>query len=226
MKHLIFIIIGISLVLSVGCISKQASPPQHEESVVYSVEIDQDSGDFIRNTFEAFITLDSVTVDNRERIYFEMLELYSEDNECGEDNESNRLWYRKNIAHIDSLSRYCIELSENENTVELLNILEVELPNFQSHPNADTYLCFDLNIVMTRLYFLHAETHPDYLNKCISLWELNRLQIDAVQKNSGQAHPLYIEVLQILSSLYEHTSNLQKAAEMDSLINEGGCVKI
>ncbi|MDE6460255.1 MAG: hypothetical protein K2K52_05400, partial [Paramuribaculum sp.] len=126
----------------------------------------------------------------------------------------------KNVAHIDSLSRYCIELSDNGNEEELLKILAAELGNFQSHPIATTYVCFDLNIILTNLYFSQADQYPDYLQKCIDLWELNRVQINAVQSGWQEYHPQYMEVLKILLHLYESVNNSQKVAEIQGLINE------
>lgn len=61
-----------------------------------------------------------------------------------------------------------------------MTILIKELGNFQSHPIATSYVCFDLNLIMTSLYFSQADKYPDYLQKCIDLWELNRVQINAV----------------------------------------------
>lgn len=158
--------------------------------------------------------MDEAKVTEREGLYLLMLE------QMGEVKESDSIWYRRNIAHIDSIARYCIELSENEKDAELLDILESEMANFQSHPNADSYLCFDLNLVLTKLYFAQSADHPDYLQKCIDLWELNRVQINAVQAGWQEYHPLYMEVLKILLHLYESVNNSQKVAEMQALMNE------
>ena len=136
------------------------------------------------------------------------------------DSEDYKGWYRENVAHIDSLSRYCIELSDNGKDEELLKVLSSELGNFQSHPIATTYVCFDLNIILTNLYFSQADKYPDYLQKCIDLWELNRIQINAVQAGWQEYHPLYIEVLNILTRLYEKVGNTQKVDEMQALMNE------
>ena len=136
------------------------------------------------------------------------------------DSEDYKCWYRKNVAHIDSLSRYCLELSDNGKDDELLRVLSAELGNFQSHPIATSYVCFDLNIILTNLYFAQADQYPDYLQKCIDLWELNRVQINAVQAGWQEYHPLYIEVLKILLHLYESVNNTQKIAEIQGLINE------
>ena len=140
--------------------------------------------------------------------------------QLGEVKESDSIWYRRNIVHIDSIARYCVELSENAKDAELLDLLELELANFQSHPNADTYLCFDLNFVLTKLYFEQSTAHSDYLQKCIDLWELNRVQIEAVQSGWQEYHPRYIEVLKMLKGLYKKVNNTQKVTEMQAKIDE------
>ena len=214
MKYITLIFICLGFAFAASCGNKQTSFSSQSDTITSTESIDDEMKAFRRQTFESFINLDESKAKEQEKIYLEMLE------QCGAVNEDNVSWYRNNIAHIDSLSRYCIELSDIGKNKELLDVLESEIANFQSHPNATTEVCFDLNLVLTKLYIDQRDIHPDYLSKCIDLWELNRMQIEAVQSNWPEYHPLYIQVLQILSSLYKEADNPQKAAEYDTLIEE------
>lgn len=209
MKYLVIVFICLGFIFTVNCSNKQGSFSQQSDTIT-----DDGEKAFRRQTFEYFINLNESKAKEREKLYLELLEQY------GSENESDVSWYRNNIAHIDSLSRYCIELSDNGENKRLLNILESEIGNFQSHPNATIEICFDLNYILTELYLDQRDLHPDYLNKCIELWELNRAQINAVQCGWQEYHPLYIDVLEILSGLYKKANNTKKVAEIENMIKE------
>lgn len=174
----------------------------------------QEIKDFRTKTLESFLATDEESIKEREELYFKLLQQL----ENHEPTYKDSLWYRENIVHIDSTARYCIELIENNDTVRLLEVLESELPNFQSHPNADTYLCFDLNIVLTQLYM--AQDNSDCKEKCVRLWELNKVQIEAAQSGWNEYHPLYKEVLKILSGLYRSMNNTDKALEIEKSLTD------
>ena len=220
MKYLLPILLVLTLV-SVSCSNKQTKQTQVSTETSLAEDRDKENKAFRRQTFEKFINTEDSIIDNGERAALLMLDYFGDEDETGvTDIENYKSWYRENVAHIDSLSKNCIELSDNGNEEELLKILAAELGNFQSHPIATTYVCFDLNIILTNLYFSQADQYPDYLQKCIDLWELNRVQINAVQSGWQQYHPQYMEVLKILLHLYESVNNSQKVAEIQGLINE------
>lgn len=214
MKYLSVYIISAILFCTVGCKNKHVVSTQQDNAITSTENNENENKTFRKDVFKKFINVDNSIIDNGERSFLQMIEI------AGEKNEINEGWYRENVAHIDSISIYCIELSENGKEEELLQILTSELENFQSHPVATTYVCFDLNLILTRLYMEQSDTHPDYLQKCIDIWELNRLQINAVQSDWHEYHPLYTEVLNILLKLYEKVENPQKVAEMKELLSE------
>lgn len=217
MKHLLPILIAMIFV-AVGCNNNQTT---QSNATLTNVEREREDKIFRRQTFEKFINTEDSIIESGEKAYQVVLDCIEDENGEGEkEKEKYKVWYRENVAHIDSLSRYCIELSDNGNEEELLTVLIKELGNFQSHPIATSYVCFDLNIILTNLYFSQADQYPDYLQKCIDLWELNRVQINAVQAGWQEYHPLYMEVLKILLHLYESVNNSQKVAEMQALMNE------
>lgn len=204
--------------VAVGCNNNQTT---QSTATLTNVEREREDKIFRRQTFEKFINTEDSIIESGEKAYQVVLDCIEDENGEGEkEKEKYKVWYRENVAHIDSLSRYCIELSDNGNEEELLTVLIKELGNFQSHPIATSYVCFDLNIILTNLYFSQADQYPDYLQKCIDLWELNRVQINAVQAGWQEYHPLYMEVLKILLHLYESVNNSQKVAEIQGLINE------
>ena len=211
MKHLLSIIIALTFV-AVGCSNKQTN--QSKQSTTTTSDVVRDNMIFCKQTFEAFQNPNETIVAESEKIYLQMLEEY------GSTNENDNGWYRNNIIHIDSISNYCIELLVNGKEAELLNVLERELGNFLSHPNANSYNTFDLSIVLTILYFEQAENHPDYLNKCIELWELNKVKIEVVQGGWEEYHPLYPEIINILLDIYKETNNTQKVSQMEALLTE------
>ncbi len=211
MKHLLPILIALTFV-TVSCNNKQAN--QSQQSTTTTSDREQEDKIFRRQTLEAFQNPDETIVAESEKIYLQMLEKY------GSNNENDNGWYRNNIIHIDSISNYCIELSENGKDEELLCVLEDELGNFLAHPSADSYNTFDLSTVLTKLYFEQAEHHPDYLDKCIELWELNKVKIEAVQGGRNEYHSLYPEIIKILLNLYKGTDNAQKVSQMEALITE------
>lgn len=217
MKHLLPILIAMIFV-AVGCNNNQTT---QSNATLTNVEREREDKIFRRQTFEKFINTEDSIIESGEKAYQVVLDCIEDENGKGEkEKEKYKVWYRENVAHIDSLSRYCIELSDNGNEEELLTVLIKELGNFQSHPIATSYVCFDLNIILTNLYFSQADQYTDYLQKCIDLWELNRVQINAVQAGWQEYHPLYMEVLKILLHLYESVNNSQKVAEIQGLINE------
>lgn len=220
MKHLLSILIALTFVV-VGCNNKQANQSQQSTTTASKVERENEDKIFRRQTFEKFINTEDSIIESGEKAYQVMLDCVEDEDGKGEkDRNKYKAWYRENVTHIDSLSRYCIELSDKGNEEGLLTILIKELGNFQSHPIATSYVCFDLNLVMTSLYFSQSDKYPDYLQKCIDLWELNRVQINAVQSGWNQSHPHYKEVLKILTHLYEKVGNTEKVAEMQALMNE------
>ncbi len=220
MKHLLPILVALTFV-AVSCNNNQTNQSQVSAKASLNEDRKKEDKAFRRQTFEKFINTQDSIIESGEKAYQVVLDCVKDENGEGEkEKEKYKVWYRENVAHIDSLSRYCIELSDNGNEAELLKILAAELGNFQSHPIATTYVCFDLNIILTNLYFSQADQYPDYLQKCIDLWELNRVQINAVQSGWNQPHPLYKEVLKILTRLYEKVGNTEKVAEMQALMNE------
>lgn len=221
MKHLPIFLISLILFLTISCSDKTATAKEQlkaEMSKLTAKDSDREQSEkeFCIRSLESFLSVDEEHVKKSEELYLQLLGNQVEHVPTANDS----IWYRQNIAHIDSVARYCIELRKNDNTTELLSVLETELPNFQSHPNADTYACFDLNIILTQLYMAHADSCPDYKNKCVSLWELNRVQIEAVQNGWEEYHPLYKEVLKILLGLYKSTDNIEKASEMEKRLAE------
>lgn len=218
MKYLLPILLGLTII-TVSCNKKHDNQTVKNQVTASKHEREMADKTFRKETFEKFINTKDSIIDKGECAYLLMLDSI-EDDKDKTDSEDYKGWYRENVAHIDSLSRYCIELSDNGKDEELLKVLLSELGNFQSHPIATIYVCFDLNIILTNLYFSQADKYPDYLQKCIDLWELNRIQINAVQAGWQEYHPLYIEVLKILLHLYESVNNPQKVAEIQGLINE------
>lgn len=220
MKFLLPILLVLTLV-SVSCSNEQTKQTQVSTETSLGEDRDKENKIFRRQTFEKFINTEDSIIESGEKAYQVVLDCVEDENGEGEkEKEKHQVWYRENVAHIDSLSRYCIELSDKGNEEELLKILAAELGNFQSHPIATTYVCFDLNIILTNLYFSQRDKYPDYLQQCIDLWELNRVQINAVQAGWQQYHPYYVDVLKILTRLYEKVGNTQKVAEMQELMNE------
>lgn len=213
MKHLLPILIALTFV-AVGCNNKQTNQSQQSTATTANVEREKEDKIFRRQTFEAFQHPDETTVAESEKMYLQMLEKYKS------ENETDNGWYRNNIIHIDSITNYCLELSDNGKDEELLCVLEDELGNFLAHPSADSYNTFDLSTVLTKLYFEQAEHHPDYLDKCIELWELNKVKIEAVQGGWEEYHSLYPEIIKILLNLYKGTDNAQKVSQMEEKLNE------
>lgn len=210
MKHILPMLIALVVV---GCNGQHTNHQQSAESVT-KVARENDDKIFRKQTFEAFQHPDETTVTECEKTYLQMLEKFSS------NSEKDNGWYRKNIIHIDSITNYCIELSENDKDEELLSVLENELGNFLAHPSADSYATFDLSTVLTKLYFEQRENHPDYLEKCIELWELNKVKIEAIQVEGGENHSLYPEIIEILLNLYKRTDNKQKISQMEEILTK------
>ena len=216
MKHLPIFLITLIMLFAIGC-SNGKSNKAMANSTPSSDNLstrNQELKDFRTKTMESFLAMDEESIKEEEELYLQLLQQLENHRPSSKDS----LWYRENIVHIDSIARYCIELIENNDTVRLLKVLESELPNFQSHPNADTYLCFDLNIFLTQLYM--AQDNPDCKEKCVRLWELNKVQIEAVQCGWSEYHPLYKEVLKILSGLYRSMDNTDKALEIEKTLQD------
>ncbi len=213
MKYLLPILLVFTLV-TVSCNNKQTNQSQQSTTTTSNVDRENEDKIFCKQTFEAFQNPNETIVAESEKIYLQMLEKY------GSNNENDNGWYRNNIIHIDSISNYCIELSENGKDEELLCVLEDELGNFLAHPSADSYNTFDLSTVLTKLYFEQAEHHPDYLDKCIELWELNKVKIEAVQGGWNEYHSLYPEIIKILLNLYKGADNAQKVSQMEALLTD------
>ena len=136
MKHLPIIIISLLFLCAFGCSNGKSdkvmadSTPSSDNLSIRNQEIKE----FRTKTLESFLATDEESIKEREELYFQLLQQLEEHEPTCKDS----LWYRENILHIDSIARYCIGLNENNDTVRLLEVLESELPNFQSHPNADT----------------------------------------------------------------------------------------
>ena len=214
MKYLPILLITSIMLCGFGC-SNGKSDNTRAKSTSFSNNLstrNQEIKDFRIKTLESFLATDEESIKEKEDIYFQLLQQL-------EDHEPSRkdsLWYRENTVHIDSTARFCIYLIENNDTAQLLKVLESELPNFQSHPNADTYLCFDLNIILTQLYMM--QDSPDCKEKCAGLWEFSKIQIESAQSGRKEFHPLYKEVLKILAGIYRSMDKDDKAVEIEKIL--------
>lgn len=216
MKYLPFFLISLLLLSAFGC-SNGKSNKATADSTPYSDNLstrNQEIKDFHIKTLESFLVTDEESIKEGEGLYFLLLQHLK----GHEPTLNDSLWYRKNIIHIDSIVRHCIELIKDNDTERFLKVLESELLNFQSHPNADTYLCFDLNIVLTQLYLM--QDSPDCKEKCVKLWEFSKIQIEATQSDWYEYHPLYAEVLKILSGIYQSMDKTEKVLEIEQILTD------
>lgn len=108
-----------------------------------------------------------------------------------EIREEARGFFLNNIKHIDSVVDRCIELIKEQQTIELLSLLEAELNNFYSHPHntVDNEIC--LHNVLAELYYRTANTYEEYTSKVIAMDAITILHIEALEEK----HPDYVTIL-------------------------------
>lgn len=203
-----FLIILILSILS--CKNNQNNSTKNTDSIQTENVLSDDEADVILSTLSAFQNIDEESIAAGEQTYLLMLESYSE----SEPTEQEKLWYRQNVTHVDSVSRQALSLFESKNYTQLQNLLESELPNLQSYPAMDTYLWFDLDCVLATLYHLNNLDEITINNKMSSQWELQRIRIEAVQSGWDEPHPLYKPVLQFLYQIYDNLGEESKKAEV------------
>ena len=169
----------------------------------------------IANTLNSFHEIDEVKLAQQEQFYLQLLSS-TEDNPSEEDIH----WYSKNIVHVDSVCKQANSLLMDKQYEELLLLLEEELGNLQSHPNADTYLCYDLTNTLAILYYRSSKDKAEWLPILADHLEFNRVQINAVQSGWDKPHPLYKSVLEDLLAIYEQIGNHTKMAEISEYLKE------
>lgn len=170
--------------------------------------------EFCLNTFEAYLDVDSAMAKEKEEFYKLTLNQSDSNDEAAED------WYGKNIVHIDSVMRKSIDLVKQDKSKQLLDLLESERYNIYGHPNADTYNCYDFHTVYMLLYTKNIENNWEYYTKLAELGEFSRMQIEAVQSNWEEPHPLYKQVVEELLVIYMELGNEDKMAEMEALLEK------
>lgn len=106
MEHLLPILIALTFV-AVGCNNKQTNQSQQSTAMTSNVDREKEDKIFRRQTFEKFINTEDSIIEIGEKAYLAVSEINSNDS----GNDDYKSWYRENVAHIDSLSRYCIEVS-------------------------------------------------------------------------------------------------------------------
>lgn len=175
-------------------------------------QLTKEQQEFCIGTFQLYLNVDEELIQEREKLYFLMLK-HSDDNK-----KEDKAWFRKNVAHIDSIMQQGIELAKRNENKKLLDILETELYNIYGHPKNDTYNCWQLHSMLGLLYSIHIKDDKEFYTKIASLAEFSRLQIEAVQANWKESHPLYKQVLNELIQIYEALGDDKKRAEIEKLL--------
>ena len=204
----------IIILILLSCKNNQNNSTENADSIQTENAFPEEDADIIKNTLLAFQNTDEETIAAGEQNYLLMLENYSE----SEPTENEKLWYRQNVAHVDSVSRQALSLFESKNYTQLQNLLESELPYLQSHPAMDTYLWFDMDCVLATLYYLNDLDEITINSKMASQWELQRVRIEAIQSGWDEPHPLYKPVLQFLYQIYDNLGNEPKKTEISEIL--------
>lgn len=208
MKH-IFLLIAL-LCLSTACHkTKQTTGPAETRSERI---LDEERKEWIRQTLNFYQEIDEDKIKSGEESYIEFLTSGSDTPPSKEDLQ----WYRNNIAHVDSISKYCLSLLEEDKYIKLQSVLEKELGNFQSHPNTESYLWYDLIGSLLYLYQVNGVPEKELYDKMANHLELFIIRTEAVQSVWDQPHPLYRQALQDLLFVYENQGNEAKVLEIES----------
>ena len=211
MKHLY-------LLIAVLCLSTACQKTNHitsSDETKSEKILDEERKEWIKNTLNFFQEIDEDKIKSGEESYVEMLSSYSETPPSKEDLQ----WYRNNINHVDSLSKFGLSLLEADKYVELQNLLESELGNFQAHPNTDSYLWYDLIGSLLYLYQVNDVPEKELYDKMASHLELFIIRTEAVQANWEEPHPVYKQALEDLLFVYTNQGNKAKVKEIESKLN-------
>lgn len=172
-------------------------------------QLTKEQQEFCISTFQSFLNADEELIQDREKLFLLNLK--------HSGSKKDKAWFRKNIAHVDSIMQQSIKLIKQNESKKVLDILDSELYNIYGHPKNDTYNCWQLHSVLALLYSIHIKDDKEFYTKTASLAEFSRLQIEAVQANWKELHPLYKQVLNELIQIYEALGNNSKKAEIEKL---------
>lgn len=209
----------IYLLLAVLCMSTACQKTNHRTSSDETKSekiLDEERKEWIKNTLNFFQEIDEDKIKSGEESYVEMLSSYSETPPSKEDLQ----WFRNNIYHVDSLSKYGLSLLEADKYVELQNLLESELKNFQVHPNMDSYLWYDLIGSLLYLYQVNDVPEKELFDKMVSHLELFIIRTEVVQENWERPHPIYGQALEDLLFFYTKQGNEAKAREIETKLKQ------
>lgn len=176
-------------------------------------QLTREQQEFCIRTFQSYLNPEEKLIQEREELYLMILK------HSGEGTENDKIYFRNNIAHIDSVMNDAISLTEENQTEVLMNLLEAELYNIYAHPKNDTYTCWDFHSVLSLLYSIHVKDDKTFYTKAASLAEFSRTQIETVQANWKKPHPLYLQVLDELLLIYKALDNKDKINKIEKLIN-------
>ena len=179
-------------------------------------QLSREQQEFCIKTFQSYLNPEEKLIQEREELYLMILK------HSGGGTEYEKIYFRNNIAHIDSVMNDAISLTEENQTEVLMNLLEAELYNIYAHPKNDTYTCWDFHSVLSLLYSIHVKDDKTFYTKTASLAEFSRMQIEAVQANWEKPHPLYLQVLEELKLIYTELGNQSKIQEIERLIADIG----
>ena len=132
---------------------------------------------------------------------------------------ADSLWYRKNIAHVDSISHNAYALLLYDRYIDLQNLFEDEIHNFEAHPLTDSDLMINLNVLLTQLYILNISDKKELNEKIVSQWEVVRHYIEVVQATQGIFIPQYEAILITLLGAYRQFANEEKIKEISFLLD-------
>lgn len=198
-------VLGLLLLSICSCKSgnKQNMTTNEEADSEQGFELTIDPEELVVRTMtERFQAVDEDLLKEQEEFHLMILKDSSE-----EEKDEYIKWFYANVAHIDSIGTQVTELMKQKKYAELVNLMEKEMGNFQSHPSCDTYVAYDINCIMA---FLYQKTIPDQTQlykKLIPLWEMNLVRIRAVQYNWEEFHPLYETVLNDLWIYYNQVGD-------------------
>lgn len=167
------------------------------------------------NTFKEYLEVGQRRKEATE--FIKLMLKYSDESKA--EKEKSWKWYQANTLHVDSVMQHCIELTEQEESKQLLDLLVVERENIYAHPNNSISNCWDLHSVYAMLYSIYIKDDKDYYVKIAELAEYSRMQIEVYQKSNEKQHVLYKQVLNELLQIYKTLQNQEKIKEVENIIN-------
>ena len=140
------------------------------------------------NILQLYQNVDPQLAAKRNELYLLMLKHTEPQSEV---TEADRIYFLRNITHIDSVVNQSVALVKDGKIENLSALLKEEIMNFYAHPHNTVDNELLLHKLIEELYYQTADTYEEYVKEVIYLNDYTILHMETLEDK----HPEYNRIL-------------------------------